>query len=379
MPNEAANKSRVLERKMSKNRRILRMILLFLPIPLALLATASLVFAVQAITAPLEIEQVVATQVLEQEVSFDYSAIPRISTLYPTREPLGRQKTYLVNLLDQFTVHIRGRVKAPYGVQVEGSHQVVMRVEADNLWSKDYVLNPETSFSGADEFMALDLPLVLPLRELLDFGAEVAKEAQTGSSAYKITLLPYLKAQTVGESPALANEFGPSFAFELSNLILIPRGVPQERYYEEYDSTQDLVQSHAVSQPVTELQPNAFLGLPIPAARVLFVCLTLLSSYLALWLLVRNSKNRVRLSEAEIIQKRYGTRIIEVQAGSLPVGKQRLQLGNFQALLALADEREKSILYTNHVDGVASSHTYYLIDGDLVYTYIIPRSSEVPC
>ncbi|HHW99201.1 MAG TPA: hypothetical protein GX738_06185, partial [Firmicutes bacterium] len=218
MPNEAANKSRVLERKMSKNRRILRMILLFLPIPLALLATASLVFAVQAITAPLEIEQVVATQVLEQEVSFDYSAIPRISTLYPTREPLGRQKTYLVNLLDQFTVHIRGRVKAPYGVQVEGSHQVVMRVEADNLWSKDYVLNPETSFSGADEFMALDLPLVLPLRELLDFGAEVAKEAQTGSSAYKITLLPYLKAQTVGESPALANEFGPSFAFELSNL-----------------------------------------------------------------------------------------------------------------------------------------------------------------
>lgn len=90
----------------------MRLVLLLLPIPLALLALTSMVFAIQSIKAPLEIEQVVATQVLEQEVVFDYTATPRISTLYPTRAQLGRQTTYLVNLLDQFTVHIKGQVKA---------------------------------------------------------------------------------------------------------------------------------------------------------------------------------------------------------------------------------------------------------------------------
>lgn len=384
MPNETANKSRVLERKMSKQRRIMRLVLLLLPIPLALLALTSMVFAIQSIKAPLEIEQVVATQVLEQEVVFDYTATPRISTLYPTRAQLGRQTTYLVNLLDQFTVHIKGQVKAPTDMKLEGAHQVTMRVEAGNVWAKDYVLSPEKPFSGVGEFVALDLSLVLPLRDVMSFGEQVSKEAGVATGVYKLTLFPYMKTKTVGDGPALTNEFMPSFAFELSGPLLTPRGVPpQGSYYEEYDPSQDLVQSHSVSQPIIELVPNSFsvLGrsIPVPTARILSTSVTLLSSCLALFLLVSNNKNRVRLTEAELIKKRYGGRIIEVKAGSLDLGKQRLQSGSFQALLSLADERDRSIFCTGQIDGVPSTNTYYLIDGDIVYFYTMPGGSEIQC
>lgn len=356
---------------------------MYLPIPLGLLGILFLVLTFNAISAPIEVEQVVTTQILKQDVSFDYTAIPKVSTLYPAATSLGKQPTYLVNLTDQFNLSMTANVVAPEGMQVHGTHKVIMRLNAGGLWTKDYVLSKEQTFSGSGEFAALDLQVTLPIEELLTFGVQVGKEAGTTPSSYTLTILPYVSAEVVSETTKLMNEFTPSFAFELSSLQLKPKGLPKERYAEDSDPAQDLFQSNSVSQPVTQIVPNQLVCLGVhllvPAARVLNACLAVLFSYLTIWLVITNSKRRPNLSEAEMIQKRYGGKIVEVKYGSLGLGKQQLQLGSFQSLLTLADEREKSIIYTTNIDGVANNHTYYLIDADIAYFYSIAGSSEVPC
>lgn len=379
MPDKTTNKSRVLDRQQTTYSKVLRL----LPIPLGLLALLCIVLAGRAIFAPLQIEEVATTQVLKQEVVFDYTAIPRVSTLYPSTNPLGKQPAYLVNLIDQFQVKVKCNINAPDGAEVQGTHQVTMRVDAGGLWTKDYVLSREQSFSGSGSFKAFDLPLAIPIRELLAFGAQVNKEAETGPAAYKLTVTPTIIVEATNDTTLLANNFTPSFAFELSNILLTPKGLPKDRFVEDVDPTQDLLQTNLVSQPITHIVPNQFplLGkqLTIPAARVLFSCAALLLIYAVIKLITFNYKMRPQLTEAEKIQKRYSSRLIDVKYGVLGLGTQQLQLGSFQALLTIADEREKPILHATNLDGIENGHIYYLVDDNITYSYFLPESPDARC
>lgn len=361
----------------------MRLVTLYLPLPLGLAALLFLVLAYRAISAPLEIEQVVAQETLAQEVSFDYSAIPKVSSLYPTATALGRQPTYLVNLTDRFDIKVQGKVTAAAGQQIEGTHEVIMRLQAGELWTKDYVLSPKQPFTGSGEFIALDLQTKLPFAELLAFSAQVAEEAKTGPSSFLVSLLPHIQAQVVGDTPGLVNTFAPCFGFELTTLQLTPKGVPRDRYSDANDATQDLVQQQAVSRPIVETVPNQInllnAQLTVPAAKVLYSCVALMFLYLTCWLGLKNLRRRPQLSEVELINKRHGSRIIEVKHGAFAANQQLLQLGSFQSLLTLADDREKSILHTTDIDGLPSNHIYYLMDEGITYAYCIPESPEAKC
>lgn len=379
MPDKTTNKSRILDRQQTTYSKVLRL----LPIPLGLLALLCLFLAGSAILAPLEIEEVATTQVLEQEVTFDYTAIPRLSTLYPNANPLGKQPAYLVNLIDQFQVNIQCHIGAPEGTEVQGTHQVTMRLDAGGLWTKDYVLSREQPFSGSGSFTAFDLPLAIPFRELLAFGAQVSKEAETGPGVYKFTIIPKIAAEAASDTTLLVNDFAPSFAFELSNILLTPKGLPKDRYMEDANAAQDLLQTNLVSQPIMQIVPNQFplfgRQLTIPAARVLFICAALVLFYAVGMLITFNYKRRPQLTEAEKIQKRYSNKLVDVKYGSPGRGTQQLQLGSFQALLTIADESEKPILHATNVDGIENGHLYYLIDDSITYSYFLPESPDAEC
>lgn len=368
MPDKTTNKSRILDRQQSSYSKVLRL----LPIPLGLLALLCLVLASRAIFAPLEVEEVATTLVLEQKVAFDYTAIPKVSTLYPSATPLGIQPAYLVNLTDLFKVNIQCNISAPERAEVQGTHQVIMRLDASGLWTKDYVLSREQSFSGSGSFAAFDLPLAIPIRDILAFGAQVSKEAGTVPGLYKLTIIPKIIVEATNDAKILVNDFMPSFSFELSSLQLIPKGLPKDRYMEDADPTQDLLQTNLVSQPITHIVPNQFSlfggrHLTIPAARVLFICVALVLVYAVIWLIIFNYKRRPQLTEAEKVQKRYSSRLVDVKYGALGVGTQQLQLDSFQALLTIADEREKPILHATNLDGVENGHLYYLVDDNITY------------
>lgn len=379
VPDKTSNKSRILDRQQTTYGKFLRL----LPIPLGLLALLCIVIAGNAILAPLEIEEVAATHTLKQEVAFDYTAIPRVSTLYPNANPLGKQPAYLVNLTDQFRVNIRCNISAPEGAEVHGTHKISMQLDANGLWSKEYVLSQEKPFSGSGSFTAFDLPLSIPIHELLAFSTQVGKEAATNSGSYKLTITPKITAEATSDNTLLVNDFTPSFTFELSNILLTPKGLPKDRYVEDADPKQDLLQTNLVSQPITQIVPNHFplFGgqLTIPAARVLFICVSLVLIYAVSTLTIYNYRRQPQLSAAEKIQKRYSSRLVDIKYGALGLGTQQLQLGNFQALLTIADEREKPILHATNLDGVKNGHIYYLIDDNITYSYFLPEGPDAGC
>lgn len=370
MPPENTTKPRRLARQ-NKLKQVLKP---YLPIPLILLALLCAFLTVKAIKEPAQTEQVLHVLSLEQEVSFDYGAHTISSVLYPTPVDLGPQKIYLLHLIDQFKIDLSVKIKAPQDQAVAGTGKVLMRLVAGDYWFKDYLLSPETSFKGRGEFMALELPLVLPYQELLAFGARVSEEAKTGPGTYTVQILPILKAGFDGEGAGPVNEFEPQFNFNLSNLQLVPEGLPKDRY-DEINAAADSVQSHSVDKRVMQAVPNKFLvfgvRLPLAAARAVLGTLTFSCGLLAALLTLNNIKTKPLLGEAALIKKRYGGRLAQVQTAGALLGNQIIQMASFQALVNIADEEGKIILYTDTIDGEKRGHTYYLPDGGLTYLYSI--------
>lgn len=351
-------------------------------IPLVLLTLVFAILATNAFAAPLTTQRVVDTQILQQEVCFDYDAVPRRSTLYPEPQNLGRQASYLVKLLDKFTVHITCKIAASPEQQVLGTHLVTMRLQAGNYWTKEYILSPKQTFTGEGNFIALELPVTIPFRDLLAFGETVSKEAEIGVGIYTLSINPVIRAQTQVGERLLQNEHTPSFQFQLTPTLLTPVGLPRDRFSDNSDPERDLIQTQSVSADITETVPGSFSLMGIDMPPQLAGTLSVLLSITALiWssLLIRPWwQQRRPPSEKELIEKRYGSRLIKVNGDAPTHAGQKVMLTSFKALLTIADEREKSIFHTC-IGKETTTDLYYLIDDGIAYCYSTPAGGEVGC
>ena len=366
--------SRALARKSVDWGRMTAVFRPFLPMLLAILTLTFIMLTVQAWRTSASSERQAASKTLRQEVAFDYTAVPSKSTLYPLAAKLGRKPSYLVKLTSQFTVDISSRIFAPEGTEVSGTYSVILNLQAGKFWSKDYPLVPTRSFSGTGEFTAFELPVNIPIHDYLAFAAQVAKEAQTSPGTYTLTVYPYIKAQLKDGAESLVNEFLPLFSFDLSGTQLVPRGLPKEGYSETQDVTPDLVQEQTTSAKVTESVSNSLglfgLAIPVIVGRILYSCMALAALVSTIWLEIGRSQRRPRLTETERIIKRYGSRIVHVQAGAFDSQHQTAILGSFKALLAMADERGRPIFHSSCNDGVPQTDGFFLLDEGIRFCYL---------
>jgi hypothetical protein len=354
----------------------------YLAIPLLIIALVFLVTAVKAFTTPSAIEQVADTVELRQEVAFDYSATTRPSTLYPTVTKLARQSRYLLNLTDTFTVTILANISSGETQEITGTYLVIMKLTADDLWEKEYLLMPETAFQGEGR-VTLELPIDIPFRDLLSFAESVAKEAWISSGSYTLVISPQIAAQTRVGDELLESTFTPWLTFELSSSQLVPKGMLTDRYSSQHDPEQDLVQVNLTSRQQTELVPNSLVILGFPfqprGAGLVFGLLAAAIIAYAFPLARGALTKRAPLAEHERIANRYGKRLIEVNSASINLGVRSIPLKRFQALLTIADEREKPVFYAVDSSDEQPTHIYYLMDEGITYYYIIQQDRGSRC
>src|SRR5690606_25176506 len=104
-----------------------------------------------------------------------------------------------------------------------------------------------------------------------------------------------------------------------------------------------------------------FLGVVVPVSvlRISSLLSTLVLSLL--WIYVNNiMKPRKRKSKIELINKKYGNRIIAVSRNEGMDGKSILQLSDIKSLLKIADEKELPIFVQQ--EGVERA-SYFIVDG----------------
>lgn len=329
---------------------------------------ASLFLTWRAFVTPELKNETIVVQTLESETSFDYSAIPLISTLFPSQQPLGRVPRYLLKLTESFNVMVRSTVSSEPSAQIEGVARLVLRLVAGGLWEKEFVLVPDTPFSGNGRVDAINVSLPLPIQEIFSVIEKVEKEADIAPTTYSFYIAPVINAKTAGHQ-GLTLLHTPQFSFRLTSRELTPRGLAKDDFT-EHNVESDVIQRRAASakqsNTIPQYVPFFVWPLPVKDARITFGILSTLHILVALGGAYLRSKIRRPASELTQILTRYRSRIIPVASSAFEDGRVAVPVASFQALLRLADEKDSSILAVER-DGMASPRLCVLADGTMYH------------
>jgi len=219
--------------------------------------------------------------------------------------------------------------------------------------------HPSSRFAGSGTFTVVDNTFDVPLREILVFTKQVEEETEVyPRDGYTLAVIPVIKAGVRDADGTLQNDFTPAFTFKTTQRELRPEGEVRQQ------KSTELTAVAAVPATVNILG----LALPAATARCVFGFAAVLATGLAAWLAYVYLKSRQPPSEVERIGRRHRGRIVRALPGTQVSGA-IVPLNSFKELLRLADEREKSIICLERLEGGRRICRYCLPDGGTVYCY----------
>ncbi|MBO8128216.1 MAG: hypothetical protein H0Z39_03325 [Peptococcaceae bacterium] len=340
----------------------------YLPIAVTILALLFIVLTWHAFATPVEVKEEVTTHTLKQNVTFNYMVTPKRSTLYPDPVPFNDQKTYFTQVTEGLEVSVKADIASQPPVPVEGTSEVLLKLQAGELWEREYVLSPQREFEGNGTLTVVDDTFDVPLQKILAFTKQVEEETKVyPRDGYTLNITPVVKAKALGTSEPLTNEFTPSFSFNLTQRELIP---PEE-----------LKQEQSAALTGVNVLPGIInvlgLEMPVVTARYASSILTVFYLILAVWLFKLYFNSRPRLSDVQAINRRYRGRIVAARSGIIDPDMTVIRMATFKELLKLADERDKSIICLNEQENGKPVCRYCVPDGETLYCYIAADETPV--
>lgn len=334
---------------------------------LTVLAIASAILAIFAFNQPLSTS---TTEELsyEQQGDFSYTAIapPGIynADLLETGAPIFRE------LINQVTVDFDYRFAADLPAEVTGAHRLLAELSHANGWRWTVELAPETVFSGPAFSLSRDLDLA-EIQSLID-----NLEQQTGlqGQQYRLTVIPEVSVSGTLNGHPFRDQFAPrlEFDFDQTQMQLARRGTSR------LDAAQPdplaPTQPGAVTRPVQRPTVLSLLGLNLTVSTIRQIAVAGLvismAGWLVLgWLLLRPQPE----DEIANIRATYGSRLINIQDGSLTVGRETVEVSTIDDLGQLVEQTGGVIMH------YASGDQYqYLVKVDsLIYRYRTRRRPVV--
>ncbi len=301
---------------------------------------------------------------------FDYIVYLKENTLYDTRtlkpppsltQPaLSPPKTarpgepLFSKLTDKMEITFSYSLKSDKPVsQVTEEVEIRAIIENPEMWSKPFVLVPQTNKSG--DFA---VTFTLDIDQMLEILQTIRSEAGVSASLHRLTVTAdvYTVAQT--EFGSIVEVFSQSMSTTLGEGTL--------------EWTKELTSSKIGSIEESQLVPNPFLGIPVRQARAVFSTLTglflpLFLSLLVLYVKFRPAAPPEMESEALRVRKKYKDLIIDVQ--ELPtttVIERVISLNSLEELITTAEELGKVVLHKAEQD----KHTYCVVDTMIRYQYV---------
>lgn len=292
--------------------------------------------------------------------TYDYKAKVMPNILYPNGGTIEAGDAIFRKITTAIPVNLKTTVNFGDEITVKGTHEVQLVINANGLWEKSFPLDQQQSFEQkGTEISIIDKSYQIDLEKINAFIIQVEEETGIKSAQYTIEVVPNIFGTI--------NNAGTEWDFQVQDKLIF------QYAHDEIKLASEKAFTSAISFSKPEVITNTFnlLGLALPLALVRTV--SVLGSFMLVITLVYLNKSRLIIrkapvpSQIERINKKYGSRIIQVSERENIAQKSIITVTSFKSILRIADEKELSIFFQKvHYDGRA---VYFIVEGDFLYTY----------
>lgn len=302
---------------------------------------SSTILTLYILRLPTEITEEADKNEIIQELAFIYKADLIPFSLIPDGGIIEFDKRTFTRVTNDIIVHINSHIKSDKPVKIKGTKKVVLKLLAEELWEKEYLLEPETSYSleGTHNIL-IDDDYQIGLNDLVSFIEVVEQEISNRPGRYIFEVKPIITG--------VINYNGKEIPIDLASQSNI-----------EYSDTQITVgeeKTFSRSTPITDTivipQKVNILGKEIYVLNAKYlITITNIVIFLSLLISTIHTIRVKKLTEPEVhkIDKKYKARLINVMQDVNESKHERIVLDSFTSLITISDEKECPIFrYENN-------------------------------
>ncbi|MEW6183956.1 MAG: DUF5305 family protein [Bacillota bacterium] len=341
-----------------KKKQIEKRARLALIVALGLLFVASLGLLYYVYSLPLTIKKQVPTYSYRQKGQITYQVHIKPNSVFPEKI-MGPERTYFSKLVQSIDTYYSYEFSADQPGKLSGTYSITATVEAPELWSKEFVLVPNTGFSGEGKTLSFNSEYPLKLDGYQEFLKKVGEETGVSAREPKLVIRTNIILKAVTDEGVINEALTPTMTIPLTTGEFIIEAKPSTK-------KDALTETVTVPDPTNKTKKNY-----TPA---LSAALGLL---LILFLSFTRGKAAAELSLEERILKQYGDRLVKVSGAISPDGAvTMISFDSIESLIKMADELGKPVIYQS--SGAGAPPAYYVFEGATAYGYV-PEMNHEAC
>ena len=320
------------------------------------------IFIFNILMHPIEIVEEIKENNITQKTVFTYRADVLPFSLKPTGGLTDIEESVFTKTVKDIVLHIKTSIKADRPVSINGTKKVILKLIAEDLWDKEYILGQEEAFEMDDtDNNIIDEDFIIDIKELVRFMEKIETEIDARPNRYILEITPIIDGTITYNDKEIPIEQDAKTSLN-------------------YSQTQICVNEKSGSIKATPIITESIIpqvlnivGLKIPMklAKYLFGSIYLVISIISILMGIYHfDEYRSRLSEVQIIDKKHNKRLINIMQEINESAKDKVILDSFRSLIKISDEKEIPILcYKDRNKAI-----YYAIDGRYIFLYSIDNT-----
>jgi hypothetical protein len=319
---------------------------------------------------PTFVERKVTACSYHHEGNFNYIVYLKNNSIYeiPTLGPGGNGK-YFKKITDHVDAFFSYEFTSTRNAEISGEYDVIASVNTE-IWDKDFVIAPKTSFGSSSTSASADFNTSFPINftRFEDFIEKV--EEETGVRVKNPVLIMKCNVHTRANTDAgtIDESFVPSLTVALGENTIEINGDLSQRKSGGIEKTEKVFQPGVIEKRKHSL---------IMTLAVFFV-------FIAFAVLTKGEKRMLSetekgAKEVKEVMKKYGDWIVNTE--DLPSGagmedQSIIHLSSFEDLIKVAEELGKPVLH-KLPSNAEEKHAYYVFDGSIRYEFLLGLSREI--
>lgn len=323
----------------------------------------SAVLCFLAIRQPLQIEEKIITNNIEEITSFDYKAVVKPSTLYPNGGVVTPDKVIFNSLTEDFIVNIKSDINTDKPVKIEAIKEIKYSIVAEKMWEREFTLVDQKQINiEGDSSNLLNNEVHLNLPEINNYITKVEEETLVRPN-YLLVIKPKITGKIFDENN--------NIIYEINNLLEIPFSLSgQYISYAGETEEKEFINTKIIEE--TNIKPQYFnifgMNLYVVASRLGFGITALISLILiVLYFKEVNSNKRTGTTEISIIDKKNKSKIVTVSNKIDLQNNSYINIKSFKDLLKIAEEKDETIL--KYEDCTLGIIYYYITGTSFIYLF----------
>ncbi|WLR55491.1 DUF5305 family protein [Mesobacillus subterraneus] len=296
---------------------------------------------------------------ISQNTVFDYKATVTPNTLYPDGGTIEPGKSIFTNITSSIPVNIKTSIQSDNPIEAEGTKEIVLSISSGDLWEKEFPLKPAESFSLTGKDLSIvDGKYIIDLDKVSNFIETVESETKISNSSYMVSIKPKFEGFLTYKD----NQY------EFKNDALLSFEYTKEKISLMNENGLEYVNNSNVEDNIVTDTRFQILGIDAPLEIVRWAS-TFLSILLliVLGLIYFSKKTGSGSHEAESIDKKFKSRIINVSEELDLSGKTKIPLTAFKDLIQISEERELPVFKQES----QSFLHFFVLENDFCFIYMV--------